>query len=48
MAVKVMSPEQLFDSLAQVTGSIRANDKGVKAPAGGREGDAGGRARRRS
>ena len=28
MAVKVLSPEQLFDSLAEVTGSIQANAKG--------------------
>jgi len=44
MTVKVLSPEQLFDSLAQVAGAEKAGaDKAAKAggkrgPAGGREG----------
>jgi len=35
MTMKAMSPEQLFDSLAQVTGNLRADAKGPKGPKGG-------------
>jgi hypothetical protein len=34
MTVKVLAPEQLFDSLCEVTGNLRADAKGPKGPKG--------------
>jgi hypothetical protein len=38
MTVKVMSPEQLFDSLAKVTGNVRGTEGGKGPKAGGKGG----------
>ncbi|MBN9119500.1 MAG: DUF1553 domain-containing protein [Planctomycetes bacterium] len=43
MQVKVLSPEQLFDSLGQVTGNLKADGKAPKGAVGGMKGRVGNR-----